>query len=99
MEAVSPRQRVIALFEKHRAVPGAPYDEAHFIDYLLADPKKKGAVHDSFRGLRRYNAFIDEMQYEFAICFSQNDFYANYALHKFVDRVTELEKSRRGSLA
>ncbi len=39
------------------------------------------------------------MQYEFAVCFSQKDFEAGYSLSKFVDRVAELEKAHRGSLA
>ena len=99
MEVVSRRERILELFEKHRAVPGAPYDEARFIDYLLPDPHEARAVHNSFRGLRRYNAFIGDVQYEFAVCFSQKDFEGSYSLSKFVDRVAELEQSRRGSLA
>ena len=99
METESRRRRVLELFEKHRALPGAPYDEARFIDYLLANPNGERPVHNSFRGLRRYNAFIDDVQYQFAICFSQKDFAANYSLSAFLDRVRELEQSRRGSLA
>ena len=93
------RDKVVALFEKHRITPGAPYDENHFLDFILHEPKKKRAVYDSFRGLRRFNAFIDEVQYEFAICFSLKDREANYSVDKFVDRVKELETSRRSSLA
>ena len=95
----SHRSKVIQLFEKHRAIPGAPYDEDHFLDFLLANPEKTRAVYDSFRGLKRFNAFIDDVQYEFAICFSLKDREANYALTQFVDRVIELQRSRRGSLA
>lgn len=95
----SHREKVVALFEKHRIKPGRPYDEDHFLDFLLHEPKKKRAVYDSFRGLRRFNAFIDEVQYEFAVCFSLKDRDANYSLDKFVDRVKELETSHRSSLA
>ena len=97
--ATTTRDRVLALFEKHRAAPGTPYDELHFLDFLLAKPKKKGAVYNSFGGLRRFNAFLDELQYELAICFSLKDREANYALEKFVARVDELMRSRRSSLA
>ncbi|MBU0751118.1 MAG: hypothetical protein KJ696_03075 [Gammaproteobacteria bacterium] len=90
---------MIELFEKHRAAPGAPYDEARFLDFLLSAPKTDRAVYNSFRGLRRFNAFIDDVQYEFAVCFSLKDREAHYSLAKFVDRVLELERSRRGSLA
>jgi hypothetical protein len=93
------RDKVLVLFEKHRFAPGAPYDDGYFLDFLLPNPKKKGALYDSFRGLRRFNAFFDEVQYEFAICFSVEDRDANYSLDRFVDRVKELEKSRRSSLA
>jgi hypothetical protein len=55
-------------------------------------------VYDSFRGLRRFNAFVYDVQLEFAICLSQKDREANYSLTKFVERVAELQASRRGSL-
>jgi len=92
------RAKVIELFEKHRAAPGAPFEEQHFMEFLLADPKKPRAVYDSFRGLRRFNAFIYDVQLEFAICLSQKDREANYSLDRFVERVIELQASRRGSL-
>jgi hypothetical protein len=92
------RTRIMQLFEKHRAAPGAPYDEGHFLDFLLRDPKKERAVYNSFRGLRRFNAFLDEVQYELGVCFSLDDRDANYPLDRFVDRALELRRSRRGSL-
>ena len=96
---VSHRDQVLEIFEKHRATPGAPYNEAHFLDFLLPKPKKERTVYNSFRGLRRFNAFMEEIQYEFAICFSVKDREANYPLDKFISRVKELEKSPRSSLA
>ena len=78
--------------------PAPAYDEQHFLDCLLPTPGQPRAVYNSFRGLRRFNAFIDDVQLEFAICFSLKDRDANYSLPKFVDRVIEVEASRRGSL-
>jgi hypothetical protein len=78
--------------------PGSPYEDDHFLDFLLSDPKERRAVYGSFRGLRRFSAFIDETQYEFSICFSVADLEANYSLEKFVDRILQLRSSRRGSL-
>lgn len=98
MDGTSHRTKVIELFEKHRATPGAPCDEQHFLDFLLPSPKKERAVYNSFRGLRRFNAFVDEVQLVFGICFSLKDRDANYSLIRFVDRVIELETSPRGSL-
>jgi hypothetical protein len=94
----STRDRILELFEKHRVTPGAQYDDDHFLDFLLESPKQKRVVYNSFRGLRRFNAFLDEVQYEFAVCFSMKDRDANYPVDKFVNRVQELQKSRRSSL-
>jgi hypothetical protein len=90
MDDLAIRSRILELFEEYRAVPGAPFDESHFLDFLLAEPKKREAVRNSFRGLRRFNAFIERVQYEFAICFSLADVEANYSLEKFAERVTQL---------
>jgi hypothetical protein len=92
------QDRIIQLFEKHRATPAAPYDESHFLDFLVAEPAHERAVYNSFRGLRRFNAFIDDVQLEFAVCFSTEDRDANYSLQRFVHRAIELQASRRGSL-
>jgi hypothetical protein len=93
------RQEVLSIFERHRATPGAPYVDGNFLDYLLAAPKAKRAVHNSFRGLRRYNAFIQEVQMQYGIHFSGKDFDANLSLPGFVARVEEIRASRRASLA
>ena len=93
------RERVVALFEKHRQTPGASFDESHFLDYLLADPKRRQAVFRSFRGLRRLDAFIRAVQLEFFICFSADDRRSNYPLPDFVHRIAVLRESPRSSLS
>jgi hypothetical protein len=93
------KERVLRLFERHRKTPGAPFDESHFLDYLLARPKRRHAVYNSFTGLRRFNAFIDAVQLEFSVFFSVKDREANYSLQKFVERVGQLKSSPRSSLA
>lgn len=93
------RDEVLAMFEKRRKTPGAPFDSEHFLDYLLEAPKQTRAVYNSFLGLRRFNAFIDEVQLHFSIYFSVGDREANYSLSKFVERVEFLQTSRRSSLA
>jgi hypothetical protein len=92
------RARIIQQFEKHRMTPGTPYEESRFLDFLLANPNSRNAVRNSFRGLRRLNAFLDEVQLEFGVCFSIQDREANYPLDKFVVRTLDLQQSRRGSL-
>jgi hypothetical protein len=90
---------VLQLFERHRAAPGTPFEESRFLEFLLAHPKEKRAVHNSFSGLRRCNAFISEVQLHFSIGFSLKDFEANYSLARFAQRVAEFQASRRASLA
>jgi uncharacterized membrane protein YcjF (UPF0283 family) len=92
------RRRIEALFEKHRVTPGAPYDELHFMDFLLAERQGRRAVADGFRASRRFNAFIEDVQYEFAICFSAHDRHAHHSLQNFTERVIDLGRSRRRSL-
>jgi hypothetical protein len=97
--AASTESRVLALFERHRATPGAPYEPARFLDHLLANPRKRRAVHDSFRGKWRFHAFLDAVQMEFGICFNNADRDSDPPLDRFVARVDELCASRRSSLA
>lgn len=93
-------QRVLLeLFERHRAEPGAPYEQSHFVDFLLREPRERRAVHNSFVGLRRYNAFLNEVQLHFGVCFSLEDFEASYSLARFVERIEDLQRSPRASLA
>lgn len=90
---------VLEIFNRHRQKSGTPFDESHFLDYLLVSPRGKRSVHKSFRGLRRYNAFIMEIQMHFSVYFSMKDFERNYSLDGFVQRIAELQSSRRSSLA
>jgi len=90
--------RIVELFERHREAPGKPYDETRFLDFLLAEPAGQGQLHNSFRGLRRLNAFIEDVQLEFAVCFSLKDRGSNYSVNQFADRVAKLQQSPRGSM-
>lgn len=99
MDSPGTQKEVLRLFESHRATPGAPFDHSHFLDYLLAHPGSTRAIYNSFSGLRRFNAFVNEIQLHFGICFSLADRDANYSLEKFSRRVEELRASPRSSLA
>jgi hypothetical protein len=92
------RERVLVIFEEHRETPGAAFDEAHFLDFLLAAPEKKRAVYESVAGMKRLDAFLDQIQLEYSICFSHAERGANYPLDAFVDKVTALVEAPRTSL-
>lgn len=94
----SARRRIVALFERHRVTPGAHYDEEHFMDFLVAARVGRRAIVDGFRESRRVNAFIEDVQYEFAICFSARDRRAVYSLQKFTERVIDLGRLRHRSV-
>ena len=98
-DVASHKDRILEIFERHRASPGSPFPEEGFLNYLLAEPKGREAVRNSFPGLRRFNAFVEAVQLEFGVCFSLKDLEANYSLPRFVERVEDLERSPRGSLA
>jgi hypothetical protein len=98
-ERLRERERIATLFEAHRKAPGTPYDDSHFLDYLLEAPDKRRAVYHSLAGLRRLNAFIDQVQLEYSIHFSQRDRDANYGIDPFVAKVMELRDSPRASLS
>ncbi len=51
-----------------------------------------------FRASRRFNAFIEDVRYEFAICFSARDRHAHHSLQNFTERVIDLGRSRRRPL-
>jgi hypothetical protein len=99
MHQLLTRDHVLLTFEKFRATPGAPFDEGHFLDFLLANPSGIGAVRNSFAGLHRFNKFMDAIQLEWGICFSQADLERSFSIDSFVDRANALQASRKGSLA
>jgi hypothetical protein len=92
------RERVLVIFEEHRETPGAAFDEAHFLDFLLAAPEKKRAVYDSVAGMKRLDAFLDQIQLEYSICFTHAERNANFALDAFVERVVALAEAPRTSM-
>jgi hypothetical protein len=93
------RNRVLAHFERCRAVAGAPFEEGRFLDFLLASPSGDRAAYNSFAGLRRLNRFIEAVQLEFSVCFSMDDRDKNYGLEPLIARIRKLEASKQSSLA
>lgn len=61
------------LFEKHARVAGDFYADAPFLHRLLAGAKNIQNVRNSFRGICRLNAFLDDVQVETGVCLGLND--------------------------
>jgi len=89
------RNAIILAFDKHRAQPNTPFDDSRFLDFLIAKPGEKGCVRNSFRGLRRLNAFLNEIQYDYGVCFSLKDRETVYSLDNFIASIIALQKSPR----
>src|ERR1700730_14224078 len=92
------RDRVRDIFAARRESPNAWFDEEHFLDFLLENPKNRGAVTNSFKGLRRRNAFLDEVQADFRICFSLAEFDWNWSFEGFTSMVCKKAKSRAANV-
>jgi hypothetical protein len=92
------RAEVLSLFERHRRNPTAEFDESHFLDFLVTAPSSRGAIHNSFSGLRRLNRFWNEIQLTWGVHFSMKDWERTWALDPFVERLRSLRRSPRSSL-
>ena len=93
------KNTVIELFERHRKVPGEKFDPDFFFDFLISKPKGKGKFRNSFLALRRFNAFWDEVQLKFGVCFSIKDRESDYSLNRFCERIEQLQQSKNASKA
>ena len=58
------------IFKRERKNPAANFEESHFMDYLTHPAHPKNTIKNSFRGVRKYYRFMDQLELEFAICFS-----------------------------
>ena len=94
------RRTTIDIFQKNRSKKSEYFNEDYFLTYLIATPQqnhKIGHIHNSFDGNRRHNSFLDDIQLEFAICFSFKDKDKNYSLEKFISRIEELTNNKRAT--
>jgi len=61
------------LFSKHARIAGGFTPDAPFLHRLLAGAKNISNVRNSFRGIWRLNAFLDDVQMTFGVCLGLND--------------------------
>ncbi|TKB46733.1 hypothetical protein [Thalassotalea mangrovi] len=92
------KSEIVGIFTKYKHSKDIEFVEENFLDFLIANPSDKGAFRNSFKGLRKYNHFIDEVQLKFGICFSIKDRETNFSLENFTLRVIQLMNSKRSSL-
>lgn len=94
------RDTVLRLFEDARKRKGAPADADRFLAFLTDPPAPSGRrVADTFAGRFRFVRFMEAVQLEFGICFTNAEWDQGFSLEDFVQLVltkaTKPEQARR----
>ena len=91
------RDEILSVFKEQRQSPGADFDEAHFLDFLIASPSVKNGVKNTFKGARAYYNFFRAIELKFGICFTLSDADKYYKLDQFVLKVSDRIGNSRGN--
>ena len=85
---------VIRIFESMRQAPGAAYQSERLLAYLTQPPAATGRrVRDTFAGRRRFVRFMEALQLEFGICFTNEEWERGLGLSE----LTGLIEAKRGN--
>ena len=85
------RASVLRLFERSRADSGQAFDPDRFLAFLTHPPASNGRrVADTFAGRRRFVRFMESVQLEFGVCFTDADWEAGFTFDRFIDRVATM---------
>ena len=98
LEPESVAKKIVEIFEEERSHPGTDYDPNCLIHYLLPNSTGTRDIKNSFSGMRRFNRFINHLQSEFSVCFSNKDLDTIHALDAFTRRIIKLKNTPRSSL-
>jgi hypothetical protein len=80
------REAVVRLFEAARQSKGGQFDPDRFLAFLTEVPALTGRrVVDTFRGRRRFVRFMDAVQMELGVCFSNEDWERGFTMDEFVE--------------
>lgn len=85
------RDAIAGIFQQVRQVPNAPYEPERFLAFLTAPPAAGKRVADTFVGRRRFVRFMNAVQRELAICFTQEEWERGFGL----DEVAALAAAKR----
>lgn len=91
------KKQIIEIFQRNRQTPNANYDESNFLDYLLTPPASKNNINNSFKGVKRFHQFIDDVELTFGICFSTADLDRFYSVEQFIKKTKERIGKERGN--
>ena len=91
------KAQIIEIFQRNRQTPNAIYDESRFLDYLLTPQASKNNIKNSFKGVKRFHRFIDDVELTFGICFSTADLDRCYSVDQFTKKTKERIGKERGN--
>lgn len=101
-EKMDIQERILKIFNQNRKNPNDEFIEDYFLTYLIPNPSQNhnlGFINNSFKGNNRHHNFLEDIQIEFGICFSNKDKDRNYKLEEFIERVTNLLSNKKASKA
>src|SRR5262245_30983505 len=82
------KDNVLRLFEDARKRKGAPAESARFLAFLTDPPAPSGRrVRDTFAGRFRYVGFMQSVQLEFGICFTNAEWDKGLSIDDFAQLV------------
>ncbi|WP_282125252.1 hypothetical protein [Marinifilum flexuosum] len=91
------KDKILEIFKSQRKNPTVDFDESHFMDYLTYPAHPKNTIKNSFKGVRKYYRFMDELELEFSICFSLQDLDKYYTVDKLSKKVLDRIKKGKGN--
>ncbi|WP_268125224.1 hypothetical protein [Roseivirga pacifica] len=91
------KAQIIEIFHRNRQTPNAYFDESRFLDYLLTPPTSRNNIQNSFKGVKRYHQFIDDVELTLGICFSTADLDRFYSVEQFAKKAKERRGKGRGN--
>ena len=97
MTAQELKTQILEIFQRNRQTPNAHYDESRFLDYLITPPASKNNIQNSFKGVKRFHQFIDNVELTFGICFSTADLDRFYSVEQFTKKTKERIGKERGN--
>jgi hypothetical protein len=87
--------RVTRIFESVRQTPGTSYERERLLAYLTEPPAATGPrVRDTFGGRRRFVRFMEDLQLEFGVCFTNEEWERGLGLAE----LTGLIEAKRGNV-
>jgi hypothetical protein len=87
--AADVHERLLSIFEQTRQARGAPFEPQRLLAFLTEPPAPKGRrVADTFAGRRRFMRFMNAVQLETGICFTQEEWDGKFGLDDLTELVT-----------